>query len=311
VPHDALQTALDAFAETLDPELAQAFAALRARREAGSGDPHSPLGHPVLQLAGWTAQATGLDEPETVDALSLGAAFGYLHVSVQDALIDDGLGEPAATMLLSDRLRARHEALVRGAVGADPRYWTEHEGVWARYGAAMLLERRLHAADQTLTAVEHSQILDRSMPLVLPGLAVLARAGRWDQSALLADFVRQVVTAGQLWDDLVDLEVDRAAGRHTWLVRRLGGLGGREALVRGLMVEGGLDTAVDEALAHLDQASAIAETLGLPADAFLAARRAGLLSWQQGLWASLLQILGGRTPAPEVGCPQEVDHGRP
>ncbi len=306
----ALQAALDAFAATLPEELAEAFDVLRTRREARDADPLSPLGHPVLLLAGWTAAAVGRPSDAAVGTLSAAAAFGYLHVSVQDAWVDEGLGDPVATLFLSDRLRARHESLVRDAVGADPRYWAEHEAVWARYGAAMVLERRLHQADRSLGDAEHARILDRSMPLVLPGLGVLSVAHRWDLLPGLTAFVRHVVTAGQLWDDLVDLEVDRAAGRYTRLVRRLGGLAGPAELVAGLLSPDGLDAITDEALAHLDGAERAAAGIGLPAGDFLAARRDGLEAWRQETWGRLFQILGGAGPETEVVSAPEAHHGR-
>ena len=305
-----LQQALGDFGAALGPDLAPAFDTLIARREASDSDVFAPLGHPVLLLAHWMAAAVE-SPPRTavLDRIAIAAAFGYLHVSVQDALVDEGLGDPAVSMFLSDRLRERHTGLLRAAVGPAPRYWTLHEQVWADYGRAMLLERRKHTREADYTREDFERVLDRSMPLLLPGAAVLSLADRWALLPELKALVRALVTSAQLWDDLVDLEVDLEAGNHTWLVRRLGGLDGLAALRRGLVQGCGLDEVCDEIGAQLAAARHHAAALGLEIAEFLDARSAAVEDHRERAWTAYFARFAGEGGVSAACSPEEVTNG--
>ena len=62
-----------------------------------------------------------------------------------------------------------------------------------------------------------------------------------DLLAGLEDLVWYVVRSGQLVDDLIDAADDLDRGNHTWVVRRLGGNGGRAALLNRMGIGGGFD----------------------------------------------------------------------
>ena len=305
-----LQQALTELATGLGPELTRAFEELLSRREAGGSDVFAPLGHPGRGGAPWGAAGMAGPPPQAIlDRIALGAAHGYLHVSVQDALVDEGLGDPAVTMFLSDRLRERHTGLMRSAVGLTPRYWELHERVWADYGRAMLLERRLRAPEADYGRAEFERVLDRSMPLLLPGAAVLSLAARWALLPDLRALVRALVTSAQLWDDLVDLDVDLEAGNHTWLLRRLGGLEGSDAMWRGLIQGCGLDDVCDEIAAELETARRQAAVLGLEIDVFLEARSAAVEDHRERAWTVCFARLAGDGSGSSVCSPQEVSNG--
>src|SRR5262249_10089251 len=147
------------------------------------------------------------------------------------------------------------------------------EAIAAEYATAMLLERSVLRAGAAYGPDEFDRVLGRSRPLVLPGAALLDVADRWDLVEPLQRFVHHTVRASQLVDDLLDCEADRAAGRLTWVVRRLGGEAGRETMMTAL-VSGGVDEIVADALRDVDAADIAAAEVGMvDACTWLDARR--------------------------------------
>jgi hypothetical protein len=135
---------------------------------------------------------------------------------------------------------------------------------------------------------EFDLVLGRSRPLVLPGVAVLDVADRWDFVEPLQRFVRHAVRAAQLVDDLLDCEVDRAAGRLTWVVRRLGGEAGATAMVHALL-SGGMDEIVADALRDVDAADTAAAELGMvDARVWLDARRTEIITLHEEILTRFL-----------------------
>lgn len=108
---------------------------------------------------------------------------------------------------------------------------------------------------------EFEMVLDRSQPLEIPGNAVLSMKGCWDRTGQHVELVRHLTRATQLFDDFVDAPDDLAAGNFTWMVRRLGGREGGQALRRGMIAW--CDQVGAEAGAELDRGVSIATTLGI------------------------------------------------
>jgi hypothetical protein len=87
---------------------------------------------------------------------------------------------------------------------------------------------------------------------------------------------------------VLDCHVDAAAGRHTWVVRRLQRDGGVAAMGRNL-VAGGLDEIVAEVLADLDAATGLARSVGMAdASEWLAARRAAVVALHEQILVRFL-----------------------
>ena len=79
-------------------------------------------------------------------------------------------------------------------------------------------------------------------------------------------------------------------GNLTWIVRRLGGLDGREALMRGMITE--CDRIFDEARQELDRAAGCAGDMGMTAMTdWVAARKAEMAKMSTMLYRSLLENL--------------------
>jgi hypothetical protein len=268
----------------LSPDLWAGFDALMARRGFLSDRADAffhPLGQPIVSFPLWVAAAVGdagpADEGRLLDLVEA-TVVGYLYVRVQDDRLDEAIGDPDEALFLADAFLVRHQTLLARHVGSSPRFWDLFEQVAADYSAAMLLERSVMRAGSTYGPDEFDRVLRRSHPLVLPGAALLDIADRWDLLQPLRRFVHLAVRAAQLVDDLLDCESDRAAGRLTWVVRRLDGEAGPEAMARAF-VTGGVDEIVAEALADIDAAQAAANDAGLAeVRAWLDARRAALLS---------------------------------
>lgn len=242
-------------------------------RPDSSGPQANVLGHPLFELPIWLAEADGdnpLDDDALVDICE-SSLCGYLSVRAEDDYFDGDSDDAGAAMILSGVFRARHHALLAPLV-SERRFWARFELIWRGYGEAMLLERSLHHPAARYGKDEFDRVLQRSQPLEIPGNAVLAMRGLWDRTDRFSLMVRHVNTATQLFDDFVDAPADLESGNLTWMVRRLGGVGGSRALRRGMIT--GWDEVVAEVRGELDAATRIGETLGLePMARWVAARQ--------------------------------------
>ncbi len=260
-----------------------------------------PAAQPVLQLPRWVDASGEPAGEEVVSGAVEAAAMGYLHVRVQDDFMDEGVGEPAEVMVLSDGLFGRHTALLARIVGWREGFWGLFESLWAGYGEGALLERELFARGEGYDEVAFAGVVQRSYPLMLPGAAVLARQGRWDQIGELRGFVEALVAAHQRFHDLVDAEKDLDLGNATYIVQRFGGGGGRETLRRRLFLEGGFDVVVGEVLADLERARDRAWAMGMDdAVAFVDERSELVVRTQHDVFHALFeQILASGSQEPE------------
>ena len=178
-----------------------------------------PAAQPVLQLPGWVEASGEVRVLGGVMAdVAASAAFGYLHVRLQDDLLDEGTGDPAVVMMLSDVLFARHQALLWRVVGDHGEFRTLFEELWVAYAESSLLEHELFERRTGYDEAAFAQVQRRSHPLMLPGAAVLVCQGRWGELGRLREYVVALVAAHQRFHDLVDAQEDLRLGR----VRRRG-----------------------------------------------------------------------------------------
>jgi hypothetical protein len=229
----------------------------------GGGPHRNVLGHPLFELPIWLDRATsdsGELGRDTLLDVCESSLWGYLSVRAEDDYFDGDWDDANGAMMLSGFFRARHTALLAPLV-SDRRFWLRSESLWRAYGEAMLRERSLHEADMQYGPEEFEMVLDRSQPLEIPGNAVLSIKGRWDKTGQHAELVRHLTRATQLFDDFVDAPDDLAAGNFTWMVRRLGGLEGGQALRRGMIAW--CDQVGAEAGEELDRGVNIATNLGI------------------------------------------------
>ncbi len=249
---------------------------------SGFNDPLTllnPLGQPLVQIPLWVTEALpgpGRVPDSTLHDLVEAALAGYLHVRLQDDIVDgDATTDATTAMFLSDALLIRHQSLIARAVGGSPRFWASFESLGYAYGDAMLFERSLHSQGG-YSDTDFARVIERSMPLAIPALAVLEAGDGWAQAGAVVAFVRHTVTAGQLVDDLRDAVDDVTAGRRTWVSVRLGGDRGRESLL-GTLAFGGFDEVVEAIDHELDQGYTVAEDLGMTsAAAWVDARRGAI-----------------------------------
>lgn len=279
------------FRDRLGPLAGEAFDTLATRlglfrEKDGNGYFSHPMALPVLEFPQWAAahaaRRGAAIPPAVVDSLVEAAAAGYLHVRVQDDWFDEGVGDPEATMMLSDMLFTRFQALLARELGRHSAFWELFEDVWIEYGEAMALERALHRGDEPYDATAFQKVLARSRPLVLPPAAALHMAGRSGDIKALERLSAALVTAHQLFADLLDAEKDRAHGNRTHVLFRLGGKAGgdREAIALrvALFVEGGFDAVVRDALDELGRARQAADDLAMPEAVRFLDKRACLMA---------------------------------
>jgi hypothetical protein len=297
VQHDDLQERLRAHRTRVAPRLREAFDALVVRHGFLTDDADTffhPLVQPLVTFPRWVAAAAGgVGEPVVRDLVE-STVMGYLHVRVHDDVMDEGhalpTGDPsgvAASFLLADSFYERHVALLATHV-SSVRFWDLHQSVAARYADAMLLERELSAPHASYGRDDFARVLDRSLPLVVPGAAIFELTDRWDDVDALAAFVHHVVRAGQIVDDLMDLEHDVRLGNHSWVARQLGSTE-QPTGMRVALATGGLRRLVREALEDLAHARELAVSLGMPdAARWTDARSADVVAYERHALTSLL-----------------------
>lgn len=259
------------------------------------GGPHlNVLGHPLFELPTWLDRAVGGGPSIDADVLldiHESSLCGYLSVRGEDDFFDEGDGEPQEVMIVSGFFRSRHQALLARTV-SHHEFWDRFEVIWRKYGEAMLLERSLHHVRRAYGADEFDLVLDRSQPLEIPAAAVLCLKRRWDLAKPLSGFVRHLVRATQLFNDLIDAPADLEAGNYTWLVRRLGGITGAADLRRGIVRE--FDQVVTEAGIELDLAMSTAASMGITEAAeWVDARRQVMLGAGERMYQTLFSNLLG------------------
>lgn len=186
---------------------------------------------------------------------------GYLCVRAQDDLIDEALGRVDEMMLLADAFSTRHQAAMARVVGEDERFWAFFEQTWRAYGEAMLLEARLRESGGVETREDFDAVLERSMPLAIPLVAVHARAQRWSVVEELREMIWHLVTAHQLFHDLLDAEKDFAAGSRTYVLSLVGAGDDIVGFRRALYVDGFFDSVAAAAARELSVGREIAESL--------------------------------------------------
>ena len=278
---------------SLGPALSALLTRLLARHGwTGNWDRlRHPLGQPIVQLPFWSAEIVSGDREiarSMLDDLAEAAVVGYLHVRIQDDLIDEGTWPVEEAVLLAEALLIRHVALLAHHAGKSKGFWSYFQRKGWDYCDAMLLERRLLRPTSTYGEEEFDLVLRRSAALIIPSALVLDEADRWDLIPHLETLVWHMVRSGQLIDDLIDVAGDLDRGNHTWVVRRMGGGDGREALLQRLGLEGGFDEIVDDINRDLDAATAAAAELGARAALnWLTARRAAVATRQERFFARL------------------------
>ena len=290
---------LERLRSSLNPSLAELLVRL-LERHGWTGDWGrllNPLGQPVVQLPYWTAEIASAGIATSVlDDLAESAVIGYLHVRVQDDLIDEGGWPVQDALLLSEALLIRHVSMLARHAGASDRFWNYFDAKGWDYCDAMLLERGLLDPASPYLEADFDLVLRRSAALAIPSAVVLDLADRWDLLAGLEDLVWYVVRSGQLVDDLIDAADDLDRGNHTWVVRRLGGGGGRAALLNRMGIGGGFDEIIGDIKKDLGSADDAAVRLGAHSvEPWLDARRAAVVNLQESFFA---RLFGGLKPAP-------------
>ncbi|MCC6556238.1 MAG: geranylgeranyl pyrophosphate synthase [Polyangiaceae bacterium] len=281
---DAVLARLAALRGRLGGDLGAAFDGLAARLRlfegrAGEGYFSHPPALPVLELPVWiaahlTRRGAALPPGRALD-LAESAAAGYLRVRMEDDWFDEGVGEPHEAAMLAQALFARHAALIARGLSPGSPYWALFEEVWAGYGEAMLLERRLHRGEAPHDAAAFRRVLARTRPLVLPAAAALFGAGREADLDALERVLEPLAASHQLFTDLLHARKDRAAGNATHALFRLGVAGGDSAaLGAALFAGGGFGAILADARRELDAARAAAAELSAPELARCLERRA-------------------------------------
>jgi hypothetical protein len=169
-----------------------------------------------------------LEEPFSLDRdgcrfAGLGNVFLVLYFMLQDALMDDGPGEPQGdlqslgTFFFLDVL-----APYRNLFGSDSPFWGRFEEYVAQWGASVAWERQWHRRQER--AFEEGDLLRlarKAAPLKIPCAALCMLAGREEAIGFLECMVDNLMLTFQLRDDLQDWHGDLRQGRFTYFLKRV------------------------------------------------------------------------------------------
>lgn len=255
---------VDALVETFPGLLRSAAEALLTRHgyNAGKGEAGpqwNVLGHPLMQLPIWidSASASPLDDQVLAD-IHESSLCGYLAVRAEDDYFDGPGGDPETAMMLANAFRSRHLSMIARHT-SDHRLWSRVDVLWQQYSDAMLFEKKSNEPASDYRSEDFDRILLRSQPLEIPADVVLLLKGRWEEIGLVGRLVAHLAKATQIFDDFVDAPEDLAMGNHTFMVRRLNGEQGEQALRRNMLEM--CDQVMEMASAELDLAAVVAAEL--------------------------------------------------
>lgn len=310
----SVSQSIERFRGKLGPRVTGAFDELDRRihltEREGPGYFFAEMALPIAQFPLWTAHFAARNSPRreefsrwsdgALSSIVESAVMGYLHVRVQDDLIDEGMGRPDEAMLLAEAFFTRHQSMLARAVGDDERFWEFFEQSWMRYGEAMLVEALLHEQGGVSDEASFNAVIERSLPLAIPVVAVLTRASLWDRVDGCRTFVWLLVRAHQIFHDLLDAERDFAEGRETYVLSLLGAPQERETLHRELFINGGFDRIAAKAKGEMTGARDIALEVGfdevLP---FITERNALMARVQQGVFQAFFERLLAKTASTQ------------
>ena len=257
-----------AFADGLQPMSRELWEEmLSRRREVSGGEPDylHPLAQPIVLVPLWAAQAAaGIGEVvqgELVETAAAAGAIGYYAVRLQDDLVDEGIGDPAAIAVLSSAVLAAAQSTL-GSMGLSTRFWDWHRDVMLRYAEAMQFEAEVRFNPEAYGEAAFERVLERSGPLAVPGVAVLDAAGAWSLQPDFEPMIMSATGALQIVNDLDHAAKDLAVGNRTW-VHNLLGVPAGASLTRGRFI-GGMDLVLDQMRDRLAEMGGLADRLGVP-----------------------------------------------
>jgi hypothetical protein len=267
----------------------QTLAWVRALRADGSPTTYltGPRAFPILLLPWWLeASLASRPDPALQADLVDAAIAGYLFVRMIDDLMDDDRDVPPAAVPALIVLHTEFQSVFARRFAADHPFWAEFRR--ASFAAA-----ETASADATLEQVgraEFERIAARKVAgAMIPIAAVCHAHGRADVLPAWADLVDRLGRWHQMRDDTLDWSRDELHGRTTYVLSEAARRRpGRPAIE--WIVEGGLGWAQDELDRRMDDAMAIARSLGSPdLVRYLEGRRADV----DGQWAEMAAITAG------------------
>jgi hypothetical protein len=256
------------FADDLQPRSRAIWDAMLARRaEVSGGAPdylHS-FAQPIVLVPLWAAQATtaasGAVDGVIVETAAAAGAIGYYAVRLQDDLMDEKIGDPAAIAVLSSGVLAAAQSTL-GSMGLSAQFWEWHRHVLLGYAEAMQFEAEIRNDPAAYDEAAFERVLERSRPLAVPGVAVLDAAGAWPLRPDLEAIVMAATGAIQLINDMGHVAKDLSAGNRSW-VHTLLGVRGDSPLTRGRLL-GGMDRVLDQIEYRLRKVVDLGDALRVP-----------------------------------------------
>jgi len=194
----------------------------------------------------------------------LGQRMLYLAIRIQDDLFDGHTKAPSL-IFSSDNLLIEAESLFSRHFPKDSRFWTEYRNCLRATTCSIVEADEAERSART----DASTLLDLHAKVCsvfkIGSIAVCARSANWIHKRTVSLFCDEMAKAGQIVDDLADLEEDLSRNRNNYVAKRLDHSNTRDAL-RDIF---------GEIYSHVDRAAALIKRLNLQqGDAFMSGYRA-------------------------------------
>jgi hypothetical protein len=195
----------------------------------------------------------------------------YLCFRYQDDLFDDE-SDSRVAVFAADICLAEAGRVFTLHFPGDPWFWKAyHEGLRITAGSIVEVDRLQQKPGVRLEALLEGYARVAEV-LKVGTAAVCSKMGREDLYPLLSRFCDEMAKAGQIVDDLRDLEEDLERGRHNCVAaivssRSKSGrakAGGAHPLLDGLLFLSARETALQMARDHIERAARAVEGLSLP-----------------------------------------------
>ncbi len=100
---------------------------------------------------------------ELVETAAAAGAIGYYAVRLQDDLMDEGIGDPAAIAVLSSAVLATAQSTL-GSMGPSARFWVWHRDVMLGYAEAMQFEAEIRNDPAAYDEAAFERVLEQVAP---------------------------------------------------------------------------------------------------------------------------------------------------
>ena len=274
--------------------------AKRRSRDSGSRDEPFWVPFPGWLFAAFTRSGTAHSPRGFLNDVIWAQYCLFLAVRVQDDLVDSQARD-SSLIYAADEFLLEAERVLARHFGLSPSFSKLYRGCVLTTTRALVGVHALHRSSRIAPARILAGYADESALFDVAPAAICIMFNRAKDFPRVAKFSSEMVVAGQIMDDLQDIEEDLRVGRWNYVVRRI--LGRRrlcdtpsnvalELIGERVLQADALDPVFDEIRRHLESARDAIEALTVtPANALVCHQLQGVEVLRQALHRRRVDLL--------------------